>query len=168
MGILNNTFSTLFRSGARATPAATQRLERTLERESALRRELAQLKSRVSATSAPELQVKMDLMQFDVAQEKATVASLTAALMQAQEDLELEKANRSAAIHLLKKHGVVDGVAYSSFTREQRVDLIASAMDEVVGHDTTTRWKARSPASAKSGSGQGSGKGASRGGSGSY
>ena len=154
MGILDNTFSTLFRGAARSNPAVTQRLERTLERESALRRELAQLKTRVSA-SAPELQVKIDLMQFDVAQEKAAVASLTAALMQAQEDLELEKANRSAAIHLLKKHGVVDGVAYSSFTREERVELIASAMDEVVGSETTIRWKARSPASARSGSGKG-------------
>ncbi|AME26588.1 hypothetical protein AX768_24795 [Burkholderia sp. PAMC 28687] len=154
MGILDHTFSTFFRGGARSNPAVTQRLERTLERESALRRELAQLKTRVSA-SAPELQVKMDLMQFDVSQEKAAVASLTAALMQAQEDLELEKANRSAAIHLLKKHGVVDGVAYSSFTREERVELIASAMDEVVGSETTIRWKARSPASARSGSGKG-------------
>jgi len=154
MGILDNTFSTLFRAGARSDPAVTQRLARTLERESALRRELALLKTRVSA-SAPELQVKMDLMQFDVAQEKAAVASLTAALMQAQEDLELEKANRSAAIHLLKKHGVVDGVAYSSFTREERVELIASAMDEVVGSETTIRWKARSPAKAKSSSGKG-------------
>lgn len=149
MGILDNTLFTFFRGDARANPAVSQRLERTLERESALRRELAQLKTRVAA-SAPELQVKMDLMQFDVTQEKAAVASLTAALMQAQEDLELEKANRSAAIHLLKKHGVVDGVAYSSFTREERVELIASAMDEVVGNETTLRWKARSPASAKS------------------
>ncbi|KQR74237.1 hypothetical protein ASG35_20895 [Burkholderia sp. Leaf177] len=154
MGILDSTFSTLFRGSGRSNPAVTQRLERTLERESALRRELAQLKTRVSA-SAPELQVKMDLMQFDVAQEKAAVASLTAALMQAQEDLELEKANRSAAIHLLKKHGVVDGLAYSSFTREERVELIASAMDEVVGSETTIRWKARSPASTRSQSGKG-------------
>jgi hypothetical protein len=151
MGILDNTFSALFRGPGRSNSGVAQKLERTLQRESALKRELAQLQLRVSA-STPDLEIKMDLLQFDVAQEKATVANLTAALFKAQEDLELEKANRSAAIHLLKKHGVVDGVAYASFTREQRVELVATAMDEVVGRETTSRWRARSPASAKSSS----------------
>jgi hypothetical protein len=54
----------------------------------------------------------------------------------------------------LKKHGVIDGVAYASFTREQRVELIAVAMDEVAGKETTSRWRARSPA-AKSGKSKG-------------
>jgi peptidoglycan hydrolase CwlO-like protein len=162
MGILDNTFSTLFGGQGRSNPGVVQKLERTLQRESALKRQLAQLQLRLSA-NAPDLDVKMDLLQFDVAQEKATVANLTAALLKAQEDLELEKANRSAAVHLLKKHGVVDGVAYASFTREQRVELVATAMDEVVGSETTSRWRARSPASVKSSSAR-----ESRGGSGSY
>ena len=151
MGILGNTFSTIFRGNGQSAPGMAQKLERALRREGDLKRELTQLQARVSAMP-PDIEVKMDLMKFDVAQEKASVASLTTALLEAQENLELEKANRSAAIHLLKKHGVVDGVAYASFTREQRVELIAVAMDEVAGKETTSRWRARSPASARSGS----------------
>jgi hypothetical protein len=151
MGILGNTFSTLFRGNGQSAPGMAQKLERALRREGDLKRELTQLQLKGSA-SGPDLDVTMDLMKFDVAQEKAAVASLTAALLSAQEDLELEKANRSAAVHLLKKHGVIDGVAYASFTREQRVELIAVAMDEVAGREMTSRWRARSPASAKSGS----------------
>lgn len=151
MGILANTFSTLFCGHGRSHPGLAQKLERALRREGDLKRELTQLQLRLSSVE-PGIDVKMDLMKFDVAQEKAAVANLTAALLNAQEDLELEKANRSAAIHLLKKHGVIDGVAYASFTREQRVELIAVAMDEVAGKETTSRWRARSPASAKSGS----------------
>jgi hypothetical protein len=160
MGILGNTFSTLFRGHGRSDPGMAQKLERALRRESDLKRELTQLRLGTSS-DAPGDDVKMDLMKFDVAQEKAAVASLTAALLSAQEDLELEKANRSAAVHLLKKHGAIDGVAYASFTREQRVELIAAAMDEVAGKEMTSRWRARSPASAKSGSGSsGKSKGA--------
>jgi hypothetical protein len=151
MGILDNTINSLFRGPGLFNSGVAQKLERALQREKSLKSQLAQLQLRLSA-NAPDLDIKMDLLQFDVAQEKATVANLTAALIKAQEDLELEKANRSAAIHLLKKHGEVDGVAYSSFTREQRVELIATAMDEVVGRETTRRWRARSPASAKSSS----------------
>jgi len=45
---------------------------------------------------------------------------------------------------------VVNGVAYASFSREQRVELIAAAMEEVAGKDTMIRWRERSPARASS------------------
>jgi hypothetical protein len=102
MGILGNTFSTLFRFHGRSHPGLAQKLERALRREGDLKRELTQLQLRMSSDE-PGIDVKMDLMKFDVAQEKAAVASLTAALLSAQEDLELEKANRSAAVHLLEE-----------------------------------------------------------------
>ena len=90
------------------------------------------------------------MMRFDVARETAEVGHLHAALEKVQGDLMLEKANRSAAIHLLRKHGMVNGVAYASFSREQRVELIAAAMEEVAGKDTTIRWRERAPARASS------------------
>lgn len=149
MGIIDTAIGTLFHGRRRPDTQVQRQLDRTLKRESELTAQLTQLRLATSA-QAPGLDVKLDLMRFDVARETAEVARLQAALDQAQEDLKLEKANRSAAIHLLRKHGVVDGVAYASFSREQRVELIAAAMEEVAGKDTTIRWRERSPAQASS------------------
>jgi hypothetical protein len=149
MGIIDNAIGTFFHGRRRPDTQVQRQLERALKRESQLTAQLTQLRTDTSA-QAPGLDVKLDLLQFDVARETAEVARLQAALDQAQEDLKLEKANRSAAIHLLRKHGVVEGVAYASFSREQRVELIAAAMEEVAGKDTTIRWRERSPAQASS------------------
>jgi hypothetical protein len=149
MGIIDNAIGTFFHGRRRPDTQVQRQLERTLKRESELTAQLSQLRLATFA-DAPELDVKLDLLQFDVARETAEVARLQAALDKVQEDLKLEKANRSAAIHLLRKHGVVEGVAYASFSREQRVELIAAAMEEVAGKDTTIRWRERSPAQASS------------------
>jgi len=147
MGIIDSALETLFHS-RRSQSAMERQLERTLKREVELTRQLAKLRLE-NSESAPELGIRLDLLQFDLAREKSEVARLAAELQKAQDDLKLEKANRSAAVHLLKKHGVIDGVAYASFTREQRVELIAQAMDEVAGTDLTSRWRERSPANAQ-------------------
>jgi hypothetical protein len=149
MGIIDNAIGTFFHGRRRPDTQVQRQLERTLKRESELTAQLSQLRLATFA-DAPGLDVKLDLLQFDVARETAEVARLQAALDKVQEDLKLEKANRSAAIHLLRKHGVVEGVAYASFSREQRVELIAAAMEEVAGKDTTIRWRERSPAQASS------------------
>jgi hypothetical protein len=96
------------------------------------------------------LKAELDVLKSELARERAMFAILVAELQTAEAELTLEKANRSAAVFLLKKYGVVDGAAYASYSREQRVELLAAAMDEVVGKDTTSRWRARSPASRKS------------------
>jgi hypothetical protein len=149
MGIIDNAIGTFFHGRRRPDAQVQRQLERTLKRESELTAQLTQLRA-TNFTDAPGLDVKLDLLRFDVARETAEVSRLQAELDKAQEDLKLEKANRSAAIHLLRKHGVVDGVAYASFSREQRVELIAAAMEEVAGKDTTIRWRERSPAQASS------------------
>jgi hypothetical protein len=149
MGIIDNAIGTLFRGRRRPDTQVRRQLEHMLKRESELTAQVAHLRLAASV-DAPGLDVKLDLMRFDVARETAEVGHLHAALEKAQGDLMLEKANRSAAIHLLRKHGVVNGVAYASFSREQRVELIAAAMEEVAGKDTTIRWRERAPARASS------------------
>jgi hypothetical protein len=149
MGIIDNAIGTLFYGRRRPDAQVQRQLECALACESELKAQLAQLQLATSA-DAPGLDVKLDLMRFDVARETAEVARLQVELDKAQEDLKLEKANRSAAIHLLRKHGVVDGVGYASFSREQRVELIAGAMEEVAGKDTTIRWRERLQAHASS------------------
>jgi hypothetical protein len=145
MGIIDNALETLFPGRRRSDSGVQRQLERTLKREFELTQQLAKLRLQ-GAASAPELEIRLDLLQFDLAREKSEVTRLETELQKARDDLKLEKANRSAAIHLLKKHGVIDGVSYASFTREQRVELIAQAMDEVAGKDLTSRWRERSPA----------------------
>ena len=149
MGIIESTFGSLLRRRGGPQYSRDQLLEQSLKREQNLKGELAQMQLRVSAKTS-DLEVKIDLLQFEVSQATSAAGRLQTELDEARNDLEVEKANRSAAVHLLKKHGVVDGVAYSSFTREQRASLIAEAMTEVSGAETTTRWLARAPASSTS------------------
>jgi hypothetical protein len=150
MGIIDNAIGTLFHNRRRPHRTLVRRQQQsTLSYDSNLTEQVTHLQlARFART--PAVDVTLDLMRFDLARETAEVARLGAALEKAQDDLKLERANRAAAVHLLRKHGVVEGVAYASFSRSQRVELIAAAMEEVAGHETTRRWRDRSPAQGSS------------------
>lgn len=146
MGIIDSTFGSLLRRKGSPAYSRDQLLEQSLKRERDLKNELAIMQQRVSARSS-DLEVKIDLLQFEVSQRMASIYGLQTDIEAIQSDLEIEKANRSAAVHLLRMHGMVEGVPYGSFTREQRAELIAQAIAELSGDDMRDRWLARAPAS---------------------
>jgi hypothetical protein len=153
MGLIDRAVGALFRRQGRFDNSVQAKLEQHPQQENdavrALELELEQWRAGVPSSSR-DVEAELDALRSNVAHEQAALADLEAALQAAEADLQLEKANRSAAVYLLKKHGVVDGIAYASFSREQRVELLAAAMDEVAGKETTSRWRARAPASRRS------------------